>query len=70
MMSMCLVGLFFHSRNLAHVARCNSIWSRPWVLEVSLYVRLSVPHDCWLLALIFKIARSDNVYGRCSLVGP
>jgi hypothetical protein len=53
MMSVSLADLFFHSRDLAHVARCNILWSRPWVPDVSLSVRLSVPHDCWLLDFIF-----------------
>jgi hypothetical protein len=48
-----LADLFFCSRDLAHVARCNSIWSGPWVPDVSLSVPLSVPHNCWLLAFIF-----------------
>jgi hypothetical protein len=42
--------LFFCSRDLAHVARCNTA---PWVPDGSLFVRLFVPHDSWLLAFIF-----------------
>jgi hypothetical protein len=52
-MSVSLADLFFCPCDLAHVARCNSLWSGPWVPNVSLSVRLSVPHHCWLLAFIF-----------------
>jgi hypothetical protein len=55
-MSVSLADLFFRSHDLAHVARCNSLWSGPWVPEVSISVRLSVPHHCWLLAFIFGIS--------------
>jgi hypothetical protein len=39
----------FPSCDLAHVARCNRLWSRLWIPDVSLSVRVSIPHDCWLL---------------------
>jgi hypothetical protein len=53
-MSVYLADLFFHSRYLAHIAWYNSLWSGPWVPDVSLSVRLTVPHDCWLLVFIFQ----------------